>query len=195
MRVFTPMLSRPGPLPEFGNWSFEVKWDGFRAIVSTVDELRARSRRGWDMTALLPELEELPSGLVLDGELVAFDDDGQPWFPWACDRLLHGDGSIPLTYVVFDLLHEDGETLMHVPYRQRRERLEALELRGPRWHTSERFDDGEALYETVCELGLEGVVAKPSGGSYRPGYRGWLKIKNPGYWRATEELELATLGS
>jgi ATP-dependent DNA ligase len=53
------MLSRPGRLPTFGNWSFEVKWEGFRAVVSTEEGLRVRSRRGWNPTALVPELEEL----------------------------------------------------------------------------------------------------------------------------------------
>jgi bifunctional non-homologous end joining protein LigD len=62
------MLSRPGPLPLGSEWSFELKWDGFRAIVSTEDGLYVRSRRGWDMTTVLPELRRLPAGLVLDGE-------------------------------------------------------------------------------------------------------------------------------
>ncbi len=53
------MLLRPGPLPTFGNWSYEVKWDGFRALVNSVDGLRVRSRRGWNMTPLVPELEDV----------------------------------------------------------------------------------------------------------------------------------------
>ena len=83
------MLSRPGPLPSGSGWSFEVKWDGFRAIVSTEDGLRVRSRRGWDMTALLPELAALTPGLLLDGELVAWRDS-VPYFPDVGRRLLHG---------------------------------------------------------------------------------------------------------
>jgi ATP-dependent DNA ligase len=59
------MLSRPGPLPSGSTWSFELKWDGFRALVSTEDGLRVRSRRGWNMTGVLPELRALPAGLVL----------------------------------------------------------------------------------------------------------------------------------
>jgi bifunctional non-homologous end joining protein LigD len=59
------MLSRPGPLPSGSGWSFELKWDGFRALVSTEDGLRVRSRRGWNMTELLPELRGLPAGLVI----------------------------------------------------------------------------------------------------------------------------------
>jgi bifunctional non-homologous end joining protein LigD len=65
------MLARPGPLPSGPSWSFELKWDGFRAIVSTENGLRVRSRRGWNMTPVLPELRRLPQGLVLDGEILA----------------------------------------------------------------------------------------------------------------------------
>jgi ATP dependent DNA ligase-like protein len=74
------MLARSDALPR-GDYSYEVKWDGFRAIVSTEDGLEVRSRRGWNMSERLPELAALPAGLVLDGELVAFGDDGRPSFP------------------------------------------------------------------------------------------------------------------
>jgi len=66
------MLLRPGGIPRGDGWVFEVKYDGFRAIVATGDTLRVRSRRGWNMTDRVPELGDLPPGLVLDGELVAF---------------------------------------------------------------------------------------------------------------------------
>ena len=75
-----PMLLRSGPIPTAKGWSFEVKWDGFRALVSTIEVLRVRSRRGWDMTALVPELGSLPPGLVLDGALIA-SGHGVPHFP------------------------------------------------------------------------------------------------------------------
>jgi bifunctional non-homologous end joining protein LigD len=76
------MLARSGPIPSRGDWAFEVKWDGFRAVVSTEGApLRVRSRRGWDMTDLLPELSALPVAATFDGELVAFGDDGAPDFP------------------------------------------------------------------------------------------------------------------
>lgn len=72
LRLPDPMLSRAGPLPSGPGWSFELKWDGFRAIVSTEDGLRVRSRRSWNMTEVLPEFRALTAGLVLDGELVAW---------------------------------------------------------------------------------------------------------------------------
>jgi bifunctional non-homologous end joining protein LigD len=100
------MLSRPGPLPSGAAWSVELKWDGFRAIVSTEDDLRVRTRRGWNMTPVLPELRALPSGLVLDGELVAWKGS-QPYFPLVCRRVLNRDMSVPL-YRVNDLFQYTG---------------------------------------------------------------------------------------
>ena len=182
------MLSRPGPLPSGSGWSFELKWDGFRAIVSTEDGLRVRSRRGWNMTPVLPELRGLPSGLVLDGELVAWIG-GAPYFPHVCRRVLNRDMSVPLTFVVFDVLHRDGVDLTTQPYAERRRELEELQLDGSAWTTSETFDDGRALFTAVCELGFEGVVAKNHSSLYRPNDRGWVKVKNPNYWRRDAERE------
>lgn len=67
-----PMLSRPGREVPSAGYAYEVKWDGFRAIVSTSGGLRVRGRKGWNMTALVRELADLSPGLVLDGELVAW---------------------------------------------------------------------------------------------------------------------------
>jgi bifunctional non-homologous end joining protein LigD len=66
------------------------------------------------MTKLLPELGDLPAETAFDGEIVAFAD-GRPNFPLVCDRLLHRDRSVPLTYVIFDLLALDGEATTHLP--------------------------------------------------------------------------------
>ena len=106
------MLSGTGDIPVCAGCSFEVKWDGFRVLVSTEDGLKVRSRRGWNMTAAVPELAELPPGLVLDGELVAFNDDGDPHFPLLSRRVLHCDRSIPVRLMVFDVLAVDGDSLL-----------------------------------------------------------------------------------
>jgi bifunctional non-homologous end joining protein LigD len=71
---FEPMLARADNLPR-GDYAYEVKWDGFRAIVSTEDGLRIWSRRGWEMTERLTELQGMPDGLLLDGESIVFGDD------------------------------------------------------------------------------------------------------------------------
>jgi ATP-dependent DNA ligase len=100
LRLPSPMLARSGAIPS-GDYGFEVKWDGFRALVSRSGDFQVRSRRGWNMTALVPELGDLPAEASFDGEIVAFAD-GRPDFPLVCQRLLHGERSVPLTYVIFD---------------------------------------------------------------------------------------------
>jgi bifunctional non-homologous end joining protein LigD len=179
-------LARSGRLPTGPGWLFEVKWDGFRAIACTHDGLRVRSRRRWDLTALVPELAELPDGLMLDGELVAWDE-GRPSFARLRRRLILGESSIAITYMIFDLLYVEGLSAMDLPYEERRALLEELDLQGPAWHVPCAFEDGEALYEVACERGLEGVVAKRLTGRYGPGERRWIKTRNPGYRRPEEE--------
>jgi ATP dependent DNA ligase domain len=121
------------------------------------------------MTELVPQLSALPITATLDGELVAFGGDGAPDFPLLCERMLMRRTGIPVTYTVFDLLSHDGENLMAAPYSERRGRLEALDLNGLYWTTPETFDDGEALFEAVCEHGLEGILCKRRSGCHRPG--------------------------
>jgi bifunctional non-homologous end joining protein LigD len=120
---------------------------------------------------------------VLDGELVSLDGDGKRDFPQLCECVLQRHSSIPLTYMVFDVLSVEGEPVVSRPYRERRRILEELRLDSRQWRTPETFDDGEALWEAVCEHELEGVVAKRRSGRYLPGRSGWIKTKNRDYWR------------
>src|SRR3954453_5345067 len=174
------MLLRSGRLPASGDFAFEPKWDGFRALVSRNGRLRVRSRRGWDMTRLVPELAALPDGLAVDGELVAFGEDGLPSFPRLCDRMLHGKRRIDIMLIVFDVLVVEGRDVTRRPYWERRQLLEDLDLDGDVWATSSVYEDGEALWEKVCQLGLEGVVAKKRSGHYLPGRRGLDQSQEPG---------------
>ena len=73
-------------MPSASGWSFELKWDGFRALVSTEESFEVRSRRGWNMTPVLPERRALPPGLLLDGELGAWKGS-EPYFPLVCRRV------------------------------------------------------------------------------------------------------------
>lgn len=184
------MLLRPGAIPVGDGWAFEVKYDGFRAIVGTGDSLRVRSRRGWSMADRVPELRQLPTGVVLDGELVAFNDQGAPHWPLLCERVLRGNTAIPITFVAFDLLAVDGHDVMANPWEQRRAVLEGLWVDCAVARLADVFDGGDVLFHAVVEHGLEGIVAKRRNGIYRPGYRGWTKIKNPSYWRRESEIEL-----
>src|ERR1022692_3214068 len=140
-----PMLAVPGSLPGSDDgWAYEVKWDGVRAIVYVSGgRARALSRNDKDITGSFPELREAGEQLgarpaVLDGELVALGPDGRPSFGLLQQRLHLSDRSqvtrrareIPATYVVFDVLHLDGRSLLHLSYDERREHLESLGLSG-----------------------------------------------------------------
>jgi ATP-dependent DNA ligase len=96
----------------------------------------------------------------------------------------------PVTFVAFDLLAVDGHDLMANPWEQRCALLDGLWVDCPVARLADVFDDGNVLCDAVVEHGLEGIVAKRRTGLYGPGYRGWVKIKNPTYWRRESEVEL-----
>jgi bifunctional non-homologous end joining protein LigD len=191
-----PMLATPLPAPPTDEgWAYEIKWDGIRALGYIDGEnLKLSARRGSDHTSKYPELADLVTALdgrdaILDGEIVAFDDEGRPRFQLLQRRMgLANEATIrrravetPATYVVFDLLWLDGELLIEQPYESRREALDGLELNGPNWRAPRNHvGDGAELWNLVQERDLEGIVAKRLGSPYRPGKRSreWAKVRN-----------------
>jgi bifunctional non-homologous end joining protein LigD len=192
-----PMLATlvKGLPPDDRGWAYEIKWDGVRAIAYCErGRLRLESRTLRDITRQYPEIRKLGEALgsveaVLDGEIVAFDEEGRPDFQRLQGRIhLASDSAIrrqatenPVTYMIFDLLHVEGRSLFDQPYSERRALLEKLELDGPNWQTPRHHvGDGEALLSLTRKRGLEGIVAKRLDSPYRPGKRGraWLKVKN-----------------
>ena len=191
-----PMLAQGGTLPAKEElYGFEIKWDGMRAVVySQPGRIRIEGRNLNDITAQWPELRRLNRALhaheaVVDGEIVAFDENGKPSFQ-RLQRRMHLTseaqiqrmaGSLPATFVAFDLLYLDGHSLLDAPYEQRRDRLEELDLNGPNWRTPPSYrGEGKPLLEATREQGLEGVVAKRLDSPYCPGKRSsyWVKVKN-----------------
>jgi bifunctional non-homologous end joining protein LigD len=219
-----PMLATPGELPKKdGDWAFEMKWDGVRAI-ARIDggRITLTSRNAKDMTVSYPELRPLGKSvgttqLLLDGEIVTFDAGGRPSFGKLQQRMHVANASAarrlaqsdPAVLLIFDLLHLDGRSLLDVPYRDRRELLMSLELAGPSWQTPPAFDGaGSAAFAASREQGLEGVVAKRLDSRYAPGRRSpdWVKVKNfrtqevviggwtPGKGRRTDTIGALLLG-
>jgi bifunctional non-homologous end joining protein LigD len=183
---FEPMLATRWDRPfDDDGWWFEVKWDGYRAVVGRDESgLRARSRRGLDLVDSFPELAAapIPQGVVVDSEIVAFDESGRPSFSLLQRRTGFGgrpteSGGAAVNLVVFDLLY-DGDTLVDMPYEERRQRLEHLELPQPIIVPAPTAATGLALYEVVEEQGLEGIVGKRLGSRYQPGKRSpdWRKV-------------------
>jgi bifunctional non-homologous end joining protein LigD len=214
------MLAVPGPLPQDDDdlWAYEFKWDGVRAVLRVEGgRVQAWSRLGNDITVAYPELQGVGEQLgsteaLLDGEIVALQN-GRPSFS-ALQNRMHVTKSeaarraarqYPATLLLFDLLHLDGSSMLHLPFRQRRELLRGLDLRGPNWLTPPSYDeDGASVLAASREQGLEGVVAKRLDSPYQPGMRSpvWRKITDLlaqevviGGWRMGEGKRSGVVGA
>jgi ATP-dependent DNA ligase len=184
-----PQLARSASdLPDGDGWRYEPKWDGFRTIVfRDGDEVQLQSRNGRPMNRYFPEvvpdvLTLAGERLVLDGELIVvvdgiqeFDLLGQRIHP-AESRVRMLAEKTPAAFVAFDLLAEGDDSLIGLPYEDRRERLAAA-IDGDRVQLTPMTADGEAARAWLTGHS-EGVVAKEADAPYRPGERtGMLKIK------------------
>jgi bifunctional non-homologous end joining protein LigD len=160
---------------------YELKWDGYR-IVSYSDgkKIRMDSRSGLDYTSKYPPvaaaLKALRHKVVLDGEVVVFNEQGMPDF----DALQKYNGhDTPISYCVFDILWLDGYSLMELPLVERKQILQALLKGNDVLRYSVSYDDGPALYEQTLQMNLEGIVAKRKDSSYNTGERGYNWLKTP----------------
>lgn len=216
-----PMLAVLGELPpaeEDERWGYEVKWDGVRAVGYVEGgRLRLMSRSDRDITRRYPEIAplagQLPGPVVLDGELVSLDAAGHPSFGRLQHRMHVTDpdevarltGRYPVTFMIFDLLHAEGRSLLPVPWSQRRTQLNALSPTGPAWQTPPAWiGGGSDLITATAAQGLEGVIAKRVDSRYLPGRRSpdWRKIKNLqtadvliGGWNPGDGRRAGTIGS
>lgn len=193
-----PMLATltDGPFssPE---WTFEPKLDGVRTLAFLrAGACRLVSRRGSDQTSEFPAVAaELAANhrgdLVLDGEIVAFDDQGRSSFQRLQRRLglkeaadvAEAERTVPVVFHVFDLLHRDGVDLCPRPLTERRQALAETLRPGEKVRPVEPYRvSGEDAYAEAAAQGLEGVVAKRLDSVYVPGGRtgDWLKVKTTG---------------
>jgi len=190
-----PMLARRvGELPDGPGWIFEPKWDGFRVIVfRDGDELLLQSRDEKPLDRYFPELRQplqaqLPRRCVLDGEIVIARDGGldfealQLRIHPAASRVAMLAKELPASVVFWDLLCEGDRDLRARPFRERRGELEAL-LEGaePPLHLTPATEERRAAADWFRRFegaGLDGVVAKPEGGTYQPNKRVMLKVKH-----------------
>ncbi|WP_394269106.1 DNA ligase D [Qipengyuania sp.] len=177
-------------VPEGNGWMHEIKFDGYRALIAAKGEdVRVYTRSGKDWTDKFAPLVraiaalDLPSCLI-DGEIVATDDKGNPDFSTLQSVLKRGHGqqgeSDALAFHAFDLLEVDGEDLTGYPNIERKERLEAvLGTAQPPIHMADHvIGSGEKLFEAMCKAGQEGIISKTIDGAYS-GSRGkrWVKVK------------------
>jgi bifunctional non-homologous end joining protein LigD len=182
--------------PTTGEWIYEVKWDGYRAVAYVnKGRVEIRSRNNKDFTQkyypIAAALQAWSASAVLDGELVVLTPAGHPDFGGLQNWRSEADGH--LAYYAFDLLWQDGRDLMGLPLKERRQLLRNL-LRSAPKNGSIRFSDdfpvsGADLLSVAQKNGLEGIMAKRADSVYAPGYRSreWLKVK-------TEKHQEAVIG-
>lgn len=202
-----PMKAWLDDPPSGGDWQIEVKWDGYRAIAFCGERFRLQGRRLNEITDDFPELGALAgdpgaSGAILDGEIVVLDEEGRPDFQLMQSRRELG---LETRFMIFDLLWAGGEDLRPLPYTERREALEALDLSGEHWSVPARIDATvEEALDATGQLGLEGIVAKAPGSPYVRGKRShyWLKVKHQqrqefviGGWLPGQGHRQSTLGA
>lgn len=189
-----PMLASLSAAPfSKEGWSFEPKLDGIRAVAYVNDgDVTLLSRRGLDLTPQYPvlarALKNHKDALVLDGEIVALDENGRPSFQHLQQRLnltkgahiRQAESSRPIIYYIFDILHCNGKDLRGLALFQRREIMRRFVVPSERIRLVQAFeDDGETAYKACIDNGLEGVVGKKLTGIYESGRRSrdWLKVK------------------
>ena len=170
-------------LPQGEQWSYEVKWDGYRALLlKSGDRVRLVSRKENDLTATYPMIEDAGRKLnaetaILDGEIVALDRNGKPSFQALQHRSTHRNYAI--VFYAFDLLHFNGQDLTRLPLSERRKRLPSV-VKGSGILLSEPLPGTpHQVIEAVSRIGLEGVVAKRADSRYQSGERSgaWIKLK------------------
>jgi bifunctional non-homologous end joining protein LigD len=189
-----PMLATSVDEPFDGkDWLFEIKWDGYRAVAFLENgKCRLVSRNQNDLTARYPELKDLPQFVkartaVLDGEVVALDEQGRASFSLMQQRTGFRPGGrkalpkadVPVFYYAFDLLYLDGYDLRRVTLERRKRLLASLLVAGDSLRYSDHYEEhGKALFEIARQKGLEGILAKKRDCPYEERRsRDWLKIK------------------
>ena len=177
-------------VPVGNEWMHEIKYDGYRALVAVSGEaIKIYTRSGLDWTDKFSPLAgaikalDLPPALI-DGEIIAFDADGNPSFSALQAVLKRGHGAeradTPFHFFAFDLLSLDGMDLKSLPAIERKERLEALlaDAEQPIHVADHLIGSGEKLYRSLCQAGQEGIIAKRVDAPYRSGRtRAWVKVK------------------
>ena len=185
-----PMLATLVAAPfDDADWQFEIKWDGFR--VETVVEgasVRLWTRGEQDAARYFGTFLDPPSWIaarqaIVDGEVIALDDHGEPDFALLQARI-KGQGRFgtptPFVYEVFDLLWLDGRSLLDEPLEERRRLLATALQADPRVRLSEHIEgEGIAFFEAARDRSLEGIMAKDRHSRYEPGKRSmaWQKVK------------------
>jgi bifunctional non-homologous end joining protein LigD len=191
-RGLRPMLPIVSDIPaQPRQYAFELHFDGLRTLCyHSGNQLLFRGANGINPNGRFPELTDLARFLrsqrtILDGHIVALDESGRPDSDRLRRRLRAEDPGftlvekMPVQFVVTDILFDRGRWVLDLPLKDRRKRLDRLELNGLFWRTAERqVGQGQALLHAARRLKFPGVIAKQIGSTYQPGRKStdWIQI-------------------
>lgn len=189
-KFIKPMLSDSKSEPFDGkDWAFEIKWDGYRAIADLRNDIQLYSRNGLSFAEkfkkIVNSLKLQDHEMILDGELVAYDNAGKPSFQML--QNMAENPNLTIIYQVFDLLYLNGHSTENLDYLQRKELLkEALKETDLVKYHDHVLQKGKEFFRLAENLGLEGMMAKKIDSTYSTNSRNgdWLKIKS----QQTEEV-------
>lgn len=183
-------------VPSGPEWIHQIKWDGVRLLAYyDGDRCRLFNRKGRERTMLYPELANpaeycSASSVILDGEIIALAADGKPSFHEVmrrdairkADKVKFAVESVPVTYMVFDILYCNGDWVTGRPLSERRKLLDEVLRPGKTVQPVASFADGEGLFRLMREQGMEGIVSKDARSTYAIDGkdRRWVKVKNYG---------------
>lgn len=193
-KFITPMFAKPGGKPfSSEDWIFELKWDGYRAVAEVGPaDIKFYSRNGLSFAdkyeTVYEELKIIKQKMILDGEVVVFNEEGRPDFQKL--QLYSENAHLPIIYYVFDILSYKGKNLTGLPLLERKELLrKALPESDIIRYCDHVADEGEAFFEQIVAKNMEGMIAKRKDSIYHIGRRTneWLKIKH----HNTEEVVIA----
>ncbi len=182
--LIKPMLAtKASEIFNKADWIYELKWDGYRALANVSEgKVDLYSRNGISykqkFSSIYQNLKSIPHDVILDGEIVALDEDGLPNFQSLQNYQTNPIGE--LRYYVFDLLFLNGHNIMHLPLLERKSLIEDVIEDIPQVFYCDHIDTmGKSFYEKTVAAGMEGVIAKKADSEYIPGSRSrnWLKIK------------------
>jgi bifunctional non-homologous end joining protein LigD len=193
-KFITPMFAKPGGGPfNSDDWIFELKWDGYRAVAEVGGgDVKFYSRNGLSFAnkyeTVYEELQGIKEKMILDGEVVVFNEAGKPDFQKL--QLYSENTHLPIIYYVFDIISYKGKDLTGLPLLERKKLLQKVLPQGQVIRYCDHVEDeGKAFFEQIVKKNMEGMIAKRKDSTYHIGKRTneWLKIKH----HNTEEVVIA----
>jgi bifunctional non-homologous end joining protein LigD len=179
-----PMLATLTDQPfDSMDYFFEIKWDGYRALAGIAKgkvDLYSRNLKDFNdaYPSIVKLLSKVKDTVLLDGEIIAYQKQGVPSFQLL--QNLGSDKKVKLDYVIFDLIHLNGKSLVNLPLWERKEFLKDVCEKYSLTYSEHIPEKGIKLFKLATKKNIEGVMAKEKNSKYIPGYRSaaWLKVKN-----------------